>query len=119
MRTKGSFDKIKSTGNSSAPQRTTAPLQSFAVTALDSLFLNDGTGSDEKRKHLKRGNDLLDELESLRIALLTGQIPQQDLLHLAQLLKAKEDIISDPQLRDVIREIETRVAVELAKLGMG
>ena len=59
---------------------------------------------------------MLDRLDDIRIALLTGSLPRaqlESLRHLAREQIAPED---DPQLAAILDEIELRVAVELAKL---
>lgn len=65
----------------------------------------------------QRGQDLLDHLDDLQLALLTGRLPLDRLERLHDLLAEKADISADPRLAGVIEEIELRAAVELAKLG--
>lgn len=69
------------------------------------------------RKTIERGNELLDELEKIRDGLLFGGISVGRLQRVAQMLAKKEVIIQDPQLAEIMEEIEIRAAVELAKLG--
>ena len=59
---------------------------------------------------------LLDELDQLRLDLLTGTLPRARLERLAALSAAQRERIDDPRLAQIIEEIELRVAVELAKL---
>lgn len=119
---KTSNTKFKSTQASSsngASKNQKAPsLQTFCVTALDALIFHDSTEKEKKRKNIQWGNDLLDQLESLRSNLLTGNISHKDLIKLSHSLNTKKENITDPQLHEIIREIEIRVAVELAKLGV-
>ncbi len=70
-----------------------------------------------RRRSLRRGQDLLDELEELRIGLLMGSFPASNLERISKLLAQRVDAIEDPILIELINEIEIRVAVELAKLG--
>jgi len=64
----------------------------------------------------KRGEDLLDELERLRLGLLAGTMPREQLLRLGRLLAEQREQIADPRLAAIVAEIELRAAVELAKL---
>ena len=63
----------------------------------------------------RRGEDLLDGLEQLRLCLLAGVLPRQRLDRLTRLLAERRGEIDDPRLAAVIDEIELRAAVELAK----
>jgi xanthine/CO dehydrogenase XdhC/CoxF family maturation factor len=91
-------------------------LQTFAVTALDTALL-DMSRSQQKCENVNYGHKLLDKLDTVKVALLTGHISQQDLLTLEQILANKRQYVTDVKLQDILQEIETRVAVELAKLG--
>ncbi len=71
------------------------------------------TGEAQARK---RGEDLLDALERLRLGLLAGALPREQLVHLNRLLCERREQTSDPRLAAIVAEIELRAAVELAKL---
>lgn len=88
----------------------------FCVTALDGLLFHDSAEKENRKKNIQWGNELLDQLDTLRLELLTGNISQKNLTNLANALKTKRETITDPHLNEIIREIETRVAVELAKM---
>ncbi|MGZ9033388.1 MAG: flagellar assembly protein FliX [Rhodospirillales bacterium] len=64
---------------------------------------------------LRRGDDLLDRLDDLRLTLLTGAVPPSRLSALADALAARRQESRDPRLDAIIAEIELRAAVELAK----
>jgi len=66
---------------------------------------------------LRRGTDLLDRLDDLRLALLAGTISPSRLKALADALSAGKSRSNDPRLDAIIGEIELRAAVELAKLS--
>jgi hypothetical protein len=59
---------------------------------------------------------MLDRLDDIRIALLTGSLPRGQLENLRRMAQERGEILNDPQLQSVLDEIELRVAVELAKL---
>lgn len=101
----------------SSPQSATAASPTSAIDALLALQEVGDVGS-ERKKAIRRGNDLLDRLEEIRIGLLTGQISRDRLQQLARLAREGRPAIDDPRLAEVLAEIELRAEVELAKLGL-
>ncbi len=65
----------------------------------------------------RRAETILDRLEELRDGLLLGSFPRQRLDDLARLARDRKDQVDDPRLRQVLKEIELRAAVELEKLA--
>jgi hypothetical protein len=103
----------------SSDTATTATNAPKAVTTVDNLFMLQEIASDlpERRKAaVQRGTSMLDRLDDIRIALLTGSLPRGQLENLRRMAQDRGDILNDPQLQSVLDEIELRVAVELAKL---
>lgn len=100
-----------------ATQGGTGAAPASAVDALLALQEVDEAGSGRKRA-VRRGNDLLDRLEEIRIGLLTGQLSRDRLQQLARLAREGRPAIDDPRLAEVLAEIELRAEVELAKLGL-
>lgn len=87
------------------------PLSSLAM-------LNEVEDATESpKKAVERGHDMLDELEKVRDGLLFGGISVSRLENIQKLIAKKEGMVDDPQLAEVMEEIEIRAAVELAKLG--
>ncbi len=62
------------------------------------------------------GDQLLDYLDEIKLAILYGAIPKDKLTNLAQILREKRKVCDDPRLNNIIDEIELRVEVEVAKL---
>lgn len=71
---------------------------------------------ERKRRAVKRGNDLLDVLEGVKLDLLGGQVPVDRLERLVGLLGGRE-ASGDDALDALVNEIELRARVELAKFG--
>jgi hypothetical protein len=90
------------------------------VSSLDALIaLQDIGGPLERRKRAaSRGGRLLDALESLKVGLLGGEVTVGTAEALARAAREQRELTDDPRLEDVLDEIETRAAVELAKLEM-
>lgn len=73
---------------------------------------------ERKRRAQKRANNILDELEELKMEILSGTISPQRLGKLTQLLNATKEEIDDEYLKAIIEDIELRAEVELAKIEM-
>ncbi len=104
-----------SSKETAATKPTGETYQTFSVSALSTLMFDDGS----KRQHhhaVVYGHDLLDQLEKIRTGLISGVISPADIQGLMEKLKNRPNLSIDPQLEELIREIETRAAVELAKL---
>lgn len=99
-----------------------APARSAGVAAagpLDTLLAvqADEDPQERKRKQARRGHDLLDGLDRLKAALLSGRVLPSELERLKNALALRRETTDDPRLDDVLAHIELRAAVELAKLG--
>lgn len=93
-------------------------LSNIAVTEaiFAAQMADDVEERERKKKLIKRGNNLLDKLEEIRQALLTGYISMDKLIEISRFVKEQRFDSSDSQLTEIIGEIELRVEVELAKL---
>ena len=103
-------------GASAAPSAAAQPIaQTSGIEALlalqaveDPLFA--------KKKALRRGNALLDTLETIKTDLLLGQVNEGRLNQLMALIgQARQRGL--PELDGVLDDIELRARVELAKFG--
>lgn len=100
-------------------QRSSGAAAVGPVGSLDALLaLQEETGGGERRRRAaRRGHDLLDALDRLKAALLSGRVPVADLKAIASRLAERREATGDPRLDEVIAHIELRAQVELAKLG--
>lgn len=81
------------------------------------LALQDvGTPTERKRRSVKRASQLLDSLDELKVALLGGDLSTTQMERLGRTIRDQRMETDDPKLEAVLDEIETRAAVELAKL---
>jgi hypothetical protein len=106
-----SVDETKGASGVSGSQ----PIQS-----IDSLlsFQEVPDSTSARSKGLVLGKDMLDHLEDIRRGLLLGSISKARLKTLAQVMKERRDKFQDPDLTDLLDQIELRARVELAKLEM-
>ncbi|MFQ5625507.1 MAG: flagellar assembly protein FliX [Methyloligellaceae bacterium] len=72
--------------------------------------------SDRRRKAVKTGDNILDLLDKLKIGLLSDQVSVTDLDALKTTIERQQSLESDPELNDVLKQIDLRARVELAKL---
>ena len=88
--------------------------------AVDALFavqeVPDATDGRSRKVLQQFGDELLDSLDDLRLAILAGAISKEKLAELAQKLRQKRQDSDDPRLNEIIEEIELRCEVEVAKL---
>lgn len=93
------------------------------MAALDAMLTiqavdEQGGGKQNRQRAFRRGSTLLEKLDEIRHGLLEGRISADRLQQLAQMLRSEKLAVEDPQLAEVMAEIELRCEVELAKLGL-
>jgi hypothetical protein len=71
----------------------------------------------ERSKAQQNGQRILDRLEQLRFELLEGRIAPETLERLSSEVEAARSRTDDPQLNEILDEIDLRAQVEMAKLG--
>lgn len=111
---KFSADQAANSGSSSSASAASGLIGLDAVLALQS---EPDEGRQRRRQAAKRGHELLDALESLKIALLSGRVAA-DQLGLLKRQMAQSGLPSgDPRLDELLAHIELRARVEMAKLA--
>lgn len=92
---------------------------SAPVGGVDALLALQEIGDqpDSQGQAKQRGEDLLDRLDEIRLSLLEGRMTPATIQRLAEMAATKRSQVRDPQLAEILDEIELRAAVELAKLG--
>jgi hypothetical protein len=107
-----------STPATSGPAGVTAAGSVNAVTTLDALMALQEVGGplERRRRAVRRADTILDALEGLKIDLLEGALKPSVLEGLARAVREQRSMTDDPQLEGLLDQVETRAAVELAKL---
>ena len=93
-----------------------------SLSPVDGLFALQEVPEDAlagRRRAIRRGSDLLDRLDELRVALLSGRLSANQLHELTRLAATERTRVDDPLLSAVLEEIDLRAQVELAKLAVG
>lgn len=111
------FAALVSDGGAEETQNVAA---SRVVAAADALLAAQETSdfSAGRHKDFRRGNDLLDQLDDLRIGLLNGMVPREKLVALVRRLNVTRMANGDREMAAVLDEIDLRARVELAKLSI-
>lgn len=73
---------------------------------------------ERRRKAVRRAGVILDVLDEVKLALLDGGVPPAALQRLMTAVKLERGGADDARLQGLLDEIETRAAVELAKIEM-
>lgn len=106
-------------GDNAAPAAPATPTTGLSgVMGVDAILALQDVGGplENRRRSVRRAGRLLDVLDDLKIALIDGVLTPDQLHALTRALGEKREATGDPTLETVLDEIETRAAVELAKL---
>ncbi len=89
-----------------------------AVMGVDALIALQDVGGplERRRRSVARAGRILDVLDGIRISLLGGELTGAQLENLSRTVREQRAATDDPRLEGLLDEIETRAAVELAKL---
>jgi hypothetical protein len=89
------------------------------IGSMDSIIaaqeIPNSTDGRSKGVLVQYGDQLLDYLDEIKLAILNGAIPKEKLANLAQILRQNRQGCDDPRLNSIIDEVELRVEVEVAK----
>lgn len=116
--------RASGTGGTFQPSLATAPRKAApargpaGVSSLDAIMaLQAVEDPTERRKRaIRDAGETLDVLDELKIGLLSGEISPARLSRLKALLRGGEETGAEPELEELLRGIDLRARVELAKL---
>jgi|GEM_PF-2595226 Class II flagellar assembly regulator len=97
-----------------------APLSAPELSTVSALLaFQDETeiGRERRKMKAKSGFHLVDGLDALKLALLSGTVSAQQLDELESRLAGTDIDAQDPELGPILRAVRVRARVELAKLG--
>ncbi len=110
---------VSDTGEASNAANISAPTSIGGLDALLAVQEDGRRGSKEANERAKqRADELLDKLEGIKMDILSGGIPKSSLQELSNIISKSRDGDIDPQLADILDEIDLRAQVELAKLDI-
>ena len=107
-------------GGASGASAASAASATGGVAGVSALMALQGVedATERRRRALRRGGGLLDRLEELKLALLSGEAGEGTLERLGRSLRAERPIDADPDLNSLLAQIDLRAAVELAKADL-
>lgn len=114
----GSGFRIPTAAPASGPAQVTRAASVGGVMSVDAILALQEVGGplERRRKAVRRAGRLLDVLDGVKLNLLSGEVSSADLDNLKLAIRDQRDQTDDEALEGVLDEIETRAAVELAKL---
>jgi hypothetical protein len=92
-----------------------------AISSLDALLALQGVEDvrERRKRAVAKGRNALDVLDKLKLGLIDGSLDTSTLNRLKVASEGLTESSGDPGLDSVLAEIDLRVAVELAKAGIG
>lgn len=103
-----------------AAKESSGPAAAQSVARVDALLTVQAAESPTERAARKRmqarGGKILDELEKIRMGLLSGTLTVGDVVNVADVVASHREKIMDPKLTAILDEIDLRAQVELAKV---
>ena len=109
-----------SLGQTGAPSAASASAATSGVNDVSALMALQGIEGplEKRRRAVKRGAGLLDRLDEMKMALLSGEPDEAVLQQLSRTLREDRPDDGDAGLNDLLDQIDLRASVELAKAEM-
>ncbi len=130
--TSGKADKSKKTGKTdgtfgdmvaSAAAETQSAAATQSIAKVDALLAVQGAGSATeraaKRRMHQRGEQVLRQLDHLRLAMLKGDLTLGEVVDIADVVASHRENVNDPAMTAVLDEIDLRAQIEIAKMRKG
>ncbi|MCS6625377.1 flagellar assembly protein FliX [Roseibacterium beibuensis] len=111
---------VPSSGASAPAGATASAAGVSGVAGVSALMALQGVEdvTERRRRAIRRGSGLLDRLEELKLALLSGEAGEPALERLGRGLREDRPVDADPALNSLLDQIDLRAAVELAKADL-
>jgi len=104
----------KDAGGAAPSQNTQSIAQVDALLAIQGA--EDPTAGAARKRGRQRAGVILDELEKIRMAMLSGTLTVGHMIDIADVVASHREKIMDPALTGIMDEIDLRAQVELAKM---
>jgi len=91
-----------------------------SIARVDALLsvqaVEDPTERAARKRMQQRAQDILDELDDIKVGLLTGSVTVGQVINIADLVASHREKVSDPEMTAILDEIDLRAQVEIAKM---
>jgi len=116
-RAAGGGFSLSQPGAASAAPSPAASTSVSGVSDVSALMALQGVESatERRRRAIRRGGGLLDRLDQLKLAMLSGEAGEGALESLGRMLREERPSDADEGLNSLLEQIDLRAAVELAK----
>jgi len=104
-------------GEASAPNAPSKTIATIGLSAVLTLQDEGETPSERRRRQIRRGVGILDALEALKRDMVLGRLGETSFLQLSGALSMVSPHDLDAEAGKILRAIDVRAAVELAKGG--
>lgn len=102
-----------------APKQAGGAAPTNSIARVDALLsvqgAEDPTARAARRRMTGRADDILGELDQLRLSLLTGTMTLGQVIDIADVVASHRERVMDPKLTAILDEIDLRAQIELAK----
>lgn len=112
----GDFSSFLTNSAGEAEQTAAAQNISKVDVLLAAQASEDPTERAARQRMQQRGNDILDSLENIKMALINGNLRMSHIENITHMVAQNREKIDDPGLMHILDEIDLRAQVELAKL---
>ena len=106
---------VGETGSAHGVSGTAATAGVSGVLALQEVDVTEDATARASRGKM-RAEEMLDRLEEIQHGLLSGTLSMQKLVDLTKVVQTRRAQVDDPNLAEILDEIDLRAQVELAKL---
>ena len=114
----GSFGSLL-TGGADKAATTSAP---SSIAMVDVLLAVQGADDPAqraaRRRMVGRADNILELLDGIRLALLTGGMTVGQVIDIADVVASHREKVVDPRLTAILDEIDLRAQIEIAKMRM-
>jgi len=112
----GSFADFVSSGAKESAATTTSQSIAHVDALLAVQSTEDPTQGAARKRMRQRADDILDELDKVRMAMLHGNLTVGHMIDVADVVASHREKVTDPNLTSIMDEIDLRAQVELAKM---
>lgn len=111
---------VSNSAGAAAPAAASATTSTNSVADVSALMALQGVEGplERRRRAVRRGGGLLDRLDELKLAMLSGEASGPVIERLMRIMREERPVDDDPGLTAVLDQIDLRAAVEMAKAEM-